>query len=74
MCVCMCDCVCVCVCVCVQMPFNPSKWVHLKNLNRLFSVPISYHMGDHMHTIQKSSSATYLGVTIDHNANWKEHI
>ena len=24
--------------------------------------------------IQQSSSATYLGVTIDHKLNWKEHI
>ena len=42
-----------------------------KNL-KLFSVPTSYHMDDHL--IQKSSSATYLGVTIDHRLNWKEHI
>ena len=54
------------------MPFNPTKYVHLKISNKLFSVSTSYHMDDHL--IQKSSSATYLGVTIDHGLNWKEHI
>ena len=54
------------------MFFNLSKCVHLKITNRILTTNSTYFLKQHQ--ICRSTSATYLGVTIDKHLKWTNHI
>ena len=54
------------------MSFNPTKCVHLKISNKQYPSDIKYYINQHQ--IERSTHATYLGVTIDEHLKWTDHV
>ena len=54
------------------MTFNLNKCEHLVVYNIHFPLYTEYRINDH--SIRKVSTAKYLGVIIDHNLSWSDHI
>ena len=55
-----------------QMKFNPAKCIHLTITNKKIYIKYCYQIYDQY--IKQTSSAKYLGVTIDRHLTWKDHI
>ena len=55
-----------------RMIFNPSKCEYLKITNKTHSIASHYHIQHH--TIKEVSHAKYLGVIIDQQLTWNEHV
>jgi len=54
------------------MTFNLTKCEHLTVTNKRSPINSSYKIHDHM--VQQVTSTKYLGVTINHNLSWSNHI
>ena len=54
-----------------QMVFNPDKSEHIRLTNKRKVIQTSYNI--HGQTLNETSKAKYLGVTIDNTVSWNSH-